>query len=87
MTDTLDAVRTVLIESLELQQRPEELREDTVLFGSLPELDSFGVVHLVTALEDRFDIRVDDDEFGADIFETVGTLSEFVDAKLAVARR
>ncbi|MET0933482.1 acyl carrier protein [Mycetocola sp. 2940] len=85
MTNTLDAVRTVLIESLELQQRPEDLREDTVLFGSLPELDSFGVVQLVTSLEDRFDIRVDDDEFGADIFETVGTLTEFVDAKLAVA--
>ena len=85
MTTTLDTVRTVLIESLELQQRPEDLREDTVLFGSLPELDSFGVVQLVTSIEDRFDITVDDDEFGAEIFETVGTLTEFVDAKLAVS--
>ena len=85
MTTTLDTVRTVLIESLELQQRPEDLQEDTVLFGSLPELDSFGVVQLVTSIEDRFDITVDDDEFGAEIFETVGTLTEFVDAKLAVS--
>ncbi|MET0885798.1 MAG: acyl carrier protein [Mycetocola sp.] len=85
MTTTLDTVRTVLIESLELQQSPEDLREDTVLFGSLPELDSFGVVQLVTSIEDRFDITVDDDEFGAEIFETVGTLTEFVNAKLAVA--
>jgi acyl carrier protein len=85
MANTLDAVRTVLIESLELQQRPEDLREDTVLFGSLPELDSFGVVQLVTSIEDRFDITVDDDEFGAEIFETVGTLTGFVDAKLAAA--
>lgn len=85
MANTLDAVRTVLIESLELQQRPEDLREDTVLFGSLPELDSFGVVQLVTSIEERFDITVDDDEFGAEIFETVGTLTGFVDAKLAAA--
>ncbi len=85
MTDTLNALRAVLIETLELRQSPEELREDTALFGALPELDSFGVVSLVASIEDRFDITVDDDEFGAEIFETVGTLSGFVDAKLAAA--
>ena len=85
MTDTLNAVRAVLIETLELRHRPEDLREETVLFGSLPELDSFGVVSLVASIEDRFDITVDDDEFGAEIFETVGTLAGFVDAKLAAA--
>jgi len=83
MTDTLDAVRTLLIESLELAQRPADLRRDTLLFGALPELDSFGVVHLVAELEQRFDITIDDDEFGADMFETVGTLTDFVDAKRA----
>jgi acyl carrier protein len=85
MTDTLNAVRTVLIETLELSQRPEDLREETALFGSMPELDSFGVVSLVASIEDHFDITVDDDEFGADIFETVGSLTGFVDAKLASA--
>lgn len=85
MTDTLSEVRTVLIDALELSQRPDELLEDTALFGSMPELDSFGVVSLVASLEDRFDITVEDDEFGAEIFETVGTLTGFVDAKLAAA--
>lgn len=82
MTTTIDSVRDVLIEALELSQSPEELTPDTVLFGSLPELDSFGVVALVGALEDRFDITIDDDEFGAELFETVGTLTAFVDSKL-----
>ncbi|GAA1978774.1 acyl carrier protein [Microbacterium pumilum] len=85
MTGTIDNVRAVLIETLELQQAPDELAADTALFGALPELDSFGVVALVGALEDRFDITIDDDEFGADLFETVGSLTEFVDAKLASA--
>lgn len=84
MSDTIDDVRTVLIETLELSQAPEDLTLDTALFGSLPELDSFGVVALVGALEDRFDIVIDDDEFGAELFESVGTLTDFVDAKLAV---
>lgn len=85
MTDTMDAVRTVLIDTLELSQRPEELQPDTTLFGALPELDSFGVVHLVVSIENHFGITVDDDEFGAEIFETLGTLTGFVDAKLAAA--
>jgi len=81
-TDTLSAVRDVLIEALELRQSPDGLRPDTPLFGELPELDSFGVVALVAALEERFDITIDDDEFGAELFETLGTLTAFVDAKL-----
>ena len=83
MTDTLDDVRDVLIDTLELSQKPEELQRGTALFGALPELDSFGVVQLVGALEDRFDITIDDDEFGAELFETVGALVDFVDAKRA----
>lgn len=79
--ESLTAVREVLIDALELAQTPEELRPDTALFGALPELDSFGVVALVGALEDRFDITIDDDEFGAELFETVGTLTAFVDRK------
>lgn len=82
MTATIDAVRGVLIDTLELPQSPDELTEETALFGALPELDSFGVVALVGALEDRFDITIDDDEFGAELFETVGTLTRFVDSKL-----
>ncbi|MCR2764197.1 acyl carrier protein [Microbacterium sp. zg.B48] len=87
MTDTLDAVRTVLVDALELPQDPGELTPDTALFGALPELDSFGVVALVAAIEERFDITIDDDEFGAELFDTVGSLTRFVEAKLAPAVR
>jgi len=85
MTATIDDVRAVLIDALELPQSPAQLTADTALLGALPELDSFGVVALVGALEDRFDITIDDDEFGADLFETVGTLTDFIDAKRASA--
>ncbi|MGF6823702.1 acyl carrier protein [Microbacterium sp. ZKA21] len=82
MTTTADALRSVLIETLELSQSPDELTDGTALFGSLPELDSFGVVALIAAIEDRFDITIEDDEFGAELFETVGTLTAYVDGKL-----
>lgn len=83
MTDTQEAVKAVVIDALELTQDPSELQADTALFGALPELDSFGVVALVGALEDRFDITIEDDEFGAELFETLGSLTDFVDGKIS----
>ena len=71
------------IRTLELQQAPEELTADTALFGALPELDSLGVRRSRRGARGQFDITIDDDEFGAELFETVGSLAEFVDAKLS----
>lgn len=85
MSDTIYEVRAVLIEALDLSHSPEALTAETALFGSLPELDSFGVIALVSALEERFEITIDDDEFGAELFETVGSLTDFVDSKRNIA--
>ncbi len=41
------------------------------------------VVELAAALEDRFGLVIDDEEFTGEIFETVGSLADFVDRKLA----
>lgn len=55
----------------------------TPLLGAIPELDSMAVVNLITMLEERFGITVDDDEIGGDTFASVGSLTAFVSAKLA----
>lgn len=81
MRDTLTTVQELLVQTLELQLQPDELTADTQLFGALPELDSIGVAELVVALEETFGFTFDDDEFGADLFETVGTLTSFVGIK------
>ncbi|MBV6321872.1 acyl carrier protein [Duganella violaceipulchra] len=60
-----------------------QLNQDTLLLGSVPELDSMAVVNLIVALEQQFGITVDDDEINARHFATVGTLSAFVQGKLA----
>ena len=45
----------------------------------MAELDSLAVVEVVTSLEERFGFQIDDDDFGGDVFETLGTLTEFVE--------
>ena len=80
---TIDDIKSVLRDTLQLGDRAQAFDASTPLFGSLPELDSMAVVTVITAIEDRFDIIVDDDDISAETFETVGSLAEFVDGKLA----
>jgi len=49
----------------------------TGLFGHLPELDSMAVAGLLTELEDRLDIVIDDDEIDGEMLETYGGLLAF----------
>jgi acyl carrier protein len=50
----------------------------TELFGSLPELDSLAVANLLTGIEDRFGLIIEDDGVEAEDFATFGTLMDFI---------
>lgn len=56
---------------------------DTGLFGHLPELDSMAVAGLLTEIEDRLDIVIEDDEVDGDLLADYGSLLSFVEAKQA----
>jgi acyl carrier protein len=75
-------VLKVLDEVLSLNGRAANWRGDSPLLGAIPELDSMAVVSLLTTLEERFGFTIADDELDASAFATVGTLSDFVSAKM-----
>jgi acyl carrier protein len=79
----IDDVRTVVGGALELGERGKGMEAATPLLGALPELDSMAVVNVITALEERFGIIIEDDEVGAATFATLGSLTSFVEQKLA----
>jgi acyl carrier protein len=79
----LEEVKTILADVLSLGAAKDSLTEESALLGSIPELDSMAVVNLITALEEHFGITVDDDEISATTFETLGSLTAFVQQKLA----
>ena len=56
---------------------------DSGLFGHLPELDSMAVAGLLTAMEDRLDIVIEDDDVDGEMLETYGGLLSFAEVKLA----
>lgn len=80
---TLDSVKQVLGDTLQLGARAQVLTAETPLLGSMPELDSMAVVTVITAMEETFGIHVSDDEISAETFETVGALTRFIEQKLS----
>ncbi len=79
-TDTL--LRAILRDVLGLRAaQVAALEADTGLFGALPELDSMAVAGLLTEMEDRLDIAIDDDEVDGELLETYGNLLAFAKAK------
>lgn len=75
-------LRTLVDTTLNLGGRASAFQRDTALLGSVPELDSMGVVALLTAFEDQFGFAVEDDEIDGEVFQTWGSLLDFVQSKL-----
>ncbi len=80
---TIDEVKNILRDSLQLGDRAKGFTIDTRLLGSVPELDSMAVLTVLTAIEERFGFTVEDDDISADTFATVGSLCDYVQTKLA----
>lgn len=89
VTDTpataVDAtLRALLADVLGLgEDRAAALTADSGLFGELPEFDSMAVATVLTEMEDRLGILIDDDEVDGEIFETYGHLLAFSVRKVA----
>ena len=80
--DTDLLLRRILTDVLGLKQgQAEGFDADTGLFGHLPELDSMAVAGLLTEIEDRFDIVIEDDEIDGEMLETYGGLLAFARSK------
>ena len=79
---TLDAVRAAVVETFGIEERAATLDASSPLLGSLPELDSMGVLELVHELEQRFGVEFDGDDVSAEAFETLGSLTALIDEKL-----
>ena len=65
-------------------ERVAAFTPQTPLFGALPELDSMAVAGVLTELEDRLGIVIEDDEVDGEMLETFGALVVFAANKALV---
>jgi acyl carrier protein len=78
----VETVRTFILTRLE-----EELAANGLTPRETPEdydlllegvIDSFGIVELITEIEDRFDVMLDLEELDPDVITVIGPLSTYV---------
>jgi acyl carrier protein len=75
-------LRATLADVLGLEPpRVAAFTEATPLFGALPEFDSMAVAGLLTELEERLGILIEDHDVDADMLETYGNLLTFARSK------
>jgi acyl carrier protein len=75
-------VRSVLADVLGIDAvRLASFNDDTPLFGALPELDSMAVAGLLTEIEDRLHIVIDDDDVDGEMLASFGALVRFAERK------
>jgi acyl carrier protein len=75
-------LRAVLVDVLGLPAaRVAAFDGTTALFGALPEFDSMAVAGLLTELEERLGIVIEDHEVDADLLESFGALLALVRQK------
>jgi len=83
-SDTDQLLRRILTDVLGLKPgQAAAFDADTGLFGHLPELDSMAVAGLLTEMEDRLDIIIEDDEIDGELLESFGSLLAFAEGKRA----
>jgi len=86
MVDYMDAfelTRDLLKTAMQLGDRAEKLTRDTPLMNGFPEFNSLTVVGIMAGIEEQLGCEIDDFEINEDVFQTVGSLADFVKKKMS----
>ena len=81
----LELTRKILRSCLQLGSQADAFDRNTQLLGGLPEFNSLTITAIVAEVEDELDCEIDDAEISAEIFETMGSLADFIAAKMDAA--
>lgn len=72
-------LKELLVSHLALEDvKPEEIGDDTPLFGTGLGLDSLDAVEIVVMLKRNFGLNTKDTEQGTEMFRSVDTLAHFI---------
>ena len=81
MEDLVLELKKQIIEVLNLEDvQPEEIGDDAPLFGSGLGLDSIDALELIVMMEKNYGIKIKDPSAGKEIFKSIKSMAEFVQA-------
>lgn len=72
-------IKKLIIDRLRLEgMKPEDIQDDAPLFGEGLGLDSIDSLELVLGIEQRFGVKIQDEELGQKVLASVNALARFV---------
>ena len=78
-----EKIKKVIVEDLNLEDiAPEEIEDDTPLFGEGLGLDSLDAVELVVLVKKYFGVEIKDMDEGLVAFQSVNSLVSFIEERL-----
>ncbi len=77
-----EVIKDIVAERMELDIESNKINSETKLMEDGLGLDSISMLDIVAALEDRFDILIEDDDLNFDIFKNVGSLTKFTSSMI-----
>lgn len=81
MENLREELKHKIIEVLNLEDvSPEDIKNEDPLFGSGLGLDSIDALELIVLLDKEYGIKLADPKKGKEIFESVDTMAQFIEA-------
>lgn len=71
-------LKRAIVTSLRLPISPDDIGDDTPLFGEGLGLDSIDVLELVLELERSFGVKITDEQTGMEVLRSIDTIAAFV---------
>lgn len=79
MERLIDELKKQIIEVLSLEDvQPEDIDNDSPLFGEGLGLDSIDALELIVMMEKVYGIKIKDPSAGKEIFKSINTMASFV---------
>ncbi|MDR2145481.1 MAG: phosphopantetheine-binding protein [Tannerella sp.] len=81
MEELIVGLKNEIIRVLNLEDvKPEDITDDAMLFGEGLGLDSIDALELIVLLEKNYGIKLKDPSQGKEIFKSVRTMAEYIQA-------
>ncbi len=78
MKESIEKLKKEIIETMNLDMKPEEVGDDDPIFGEGLGLDSIDALELIVLLEKNYAIKLTDPEQAKRIFVSVRTLAQYI---------
>ena len=76
-----ERVKRCIIDAIGVKVAPSAIPDDMPLLDKGLGLDSVAILRLVAALEDEFNVEIEDKVIRPELFRSVGTLSQYMAAR------